>query len=149
MVDSIAEMANKIIDFGDYDESELTQPKAFICVEKAKEHLNLETKLPPEDRNWYENKYQEEALFWTAMLFSKLKAGHLDSKAISVGAIEEDTLMANESGEVTQWYHNYRRERNRLRARFANPDYQRRSSRTTIGGGREYRESEYQRRNTN
>lgn len=133
------DMAQKVISFGGYDESELEIEGAEQAVSMAKDHLNLETKLPPEDRNWYENKYQEEALLWTSLLFSKIQAEQLDSKAVSVGAVEESELLAKDDDTLTEWYRKYRRERNRLRARFSNPDYQRRSSRTADDdGSRQY-----------
>lgn len=61
---------------------------------------------------WYDDLDKENALFWTACLFTKVKAGELDGVPMSLGDIDYGSLKA--AGEGSQdkpviWYEKAKR----------------------------------------
>jgi hypothetical protein len=136
MASSNSELLTEVREMGQYDEAELSDPSLITCIKLAKRHLRVAAQL--ENPNWYTEPIKEEALFWTTMLFSKVQSGELDSKAISVGEIEEDSMFAAADGEVTTWYRNYDSAVDRLLADERGVASLSRTTRTTIDGDRYY-----------
>jgi len=107
MANSDADMIVEVREFGQYTEEELTDPQIRTALSRAKNHLVIEARLQESD--WYNKEKQEEALFWTTMLFTKVQTGALDAKAVSVGAINESVLRSHSGGETTEWYRRFRK----------------------------------------
>ena len=138
MASSKRELTQEVLDFGQYRERDISKPEVDTAISRAKRHIRLETRLPDDEVDWYGDKYQEDALFWCTILFSKVIVGDLDSKAVSVGAINESELLAN-GDDVTLWYQNYRNAKNRLAASYATAVISGRTDRTSgTGGSRNY-----------
>jgi len=74
----------------------------------ARRHIRVEKGITQEwnEADWYEEQNREEALFWFACLFAKVATGELDSQSVSVGSINQKTLMSKETGSATIWYRN-------------------------------------------
>ena len=106
MASSDPDLVEEIRDFGSSDIEGAPDSKLLTGISRAKKHLQLEARLPDEDVDWYGNEKQEEALFWTAVLFSKVQTGVLDAKSISVGAVSEEELLAK-GDNATFWYRKY------------------------------------------
>jgi hypothetical protein len=106
MAQSDTELLSEIRDFGSSDIEGAPDAKLQTGISRAKKHLKLEAQIPADEVDWYGNELQEEALFWASVLFSKVQTGALDSKAVSVGAIEENQLLAK-GDEATFWYERY------------------------------------------
>ena len=139
MASSDTELLEELYEFGQYHETDLTPDDLQVSVDRAKSHLKtvVGDALSTSADDWYSGA-QEEALFWTALLFTKLQSGALDAKEISVGAIDEGSLLASADGEVTEWYRKYSTARDRLQHATSSPTRQVRSSRTSTGGSRNY-----------
>lgn len=78
----------------------------------AKRHIRVRKSLPPEaDYEWFDTDKpdREEALFWWTCLFTKVQTGELDSQAIQMGAIDQNTLLSKDNNSVTIWYRNAER----------------------------------------
>jgi len=108
MANSKSELVEEVRSFGQYSDQEVSDDDLEIAIGRAKKHLKQEAELQPEDIDWYGIEGQESALFWTSMLFSKVQTGALDAKAVSVGAINEQALLARSGDRVTIWFEKYR-----------------------------------------
>jgi len=106
MASSDPDLIDEIRDFGSSDIEGAPDAKLLTGISRAKKHLKLEAQIPDEDVDWYGSDIQEEALFWTTVLFSKVQTGALDAKAVSVGAVTEEELLAA-GDEATIWYERY------------------------------------------
>jgi hypothetical protein len=74
----------------------------------AKRKIRVAKALPP-NHPWLDPDNpvgEENALFWFTCLFAKVQTGELDSQDIQVGAVNQDTLLANDNGTETSWYRN-------------------------------------------
>jgi hypothetical protein len=71
---------------------------------RAKRHIRTEKGITDSNFDWYASIYREEALFWWSCLFAKVATGELDAQNVQVGAIDVDSLLANDKGEVTTWF---------------------------------------------
>jgi hypothetical protein len=141
MANSIPDLVEEVREFGEYSEQEVSDEDLLTSINRAKKHLKLEAALQSEDIDWFGNENQEEALFWTALLFSKLQTGALDAKAVSVGAINEQALLARDDDTVTQWHEKYRNAKKALT--FVNRGRRViRSGRTGLDGSRNYEKRE-------
>jgi hypothetical protein len=137
MATNKTELRLEIQDFGQHEVETLSDQELDTAISRAQRHLSIEADL--DSPSWYSKPLQEDALFWTSMLFTKVITGALDSKAVAVGGIDEGELLAKSEDEVTTWYRNYENAKERLRAE----ENERgggtsRSARTTIGGDRRY-----------
>lgn len=134
MATTDSELRQEIRTFGQYREEELSDHEIQTAISRAKQHLlNESTGIDSPD--WYSNPL-EEALFWTSMLFTKVITGALDAKAISVGDIDEDVLLAKSEDEITVWYRNYKTSKRNIGNGVANRIT--RTTRTTSEGERHY-----------
>jgi hypothetical protein len=99
----------------------------------AKRHVKIQATIADEDVDWYGNERQMEALSWATKLFLKVAAGELDSQTIQVGAIDHESLLSEEDGQVTIWARNLQ---NAIRGIEVDSGYGIVSSeRRTYGGG--------------
>jgi hypothetical protein len=127
---------------GQYSTEALSDDDLTVVLSRAKRHLLSEADLSNPD--WYEVRINEEALFWTALLFSKVQTGALDAKSITDGEITEGALLANQNEQVTTWYRQYSKskdkliEENRTRGEDGSSSRHRQIDRTTIEGSRYY-----------
>lgn len=129
-----SELRTEVRAFGQYSTQDIDQSGLETATSRAKKHLINEANLDNPD--WYNDITNEEALFWTTMLFSKVIVGDLDTKNFSVGGIKEGELLAKSDGEVTTWYRNYRKYRDRLAGKKYS--HVRTASRTDESGSRNY-----------
>lgn len=74
-------------------------------ISRAQKHIRSKKGLQA-GTDWYADVNREEALFWFTCLFAKVATGELDAQTVQVGAIDVDTLLANDDGDVTTWYRN-------------------------------------------
>jgi hypothetical protein len=139
MASNDTELQDEIVSFGQYEPEELSADDLQTVIERAKRHLEVEADFSPD--SWYDERIHEEALFWTAMLFSKVATAELDARAVSVGAIEEGELLAADGEATTTWYRNYSESVSRLAEEENVPSYGVvRTSRTSDDDGkRNYR----------
>lgn len=114
MATSDPDLVDEVRSFGQYSIETVDDSGLNVAVSRAKSHLLAESQMQSEDVDWYEDPKQEEALFWTSMLFSKVQTQALGAKAISVGEIQESALLASSDGDVTMWYRNYKKAKNSL-----------------------------------
>jgi len=135
MATSDPDLVDEIRSFAQYKKEIIDDSDLAIAVNRAKKHLKLEADLVDEQIDWYGIERQEEALFWTALFFSKVQTGALDAKSISVGAVNEQILQAFD----TEWYRKYRQKKKSLAYEYGGSRVTR-SARTTSGGSREYNE---------
>lgn len=137
MTSNDIELQEEIISFGQYEIEELDHEDLQTVIERAKSHLEVELDIDP--ASWYSNRVHEEALFWTAMLFSKVSTEQLDARAMSVGAIEESSLLAADDDTVTTWYRNYQSSVDALSEEVNAQSYgARKTARTGEDGNRRY-----------
>jgi len=138
MVSSRPELIDEVREFGQYTVEELTDDEINTAINRAQKHLLAEADQL-DDPDWWDDDFphREEALFWTAMLFSKVGSGELDSKTVSVAAIKEKSLLAN-GDEVTFWYSQYQRTKSILVQNNSSVSKHRNTSRTSQGGSRRY-----------
>jgi len=114
MANSKSELVKEVRSFGQYSTQEVSDGDLKVAIDRAKKHLKQEAGLEPKDIDWYGIEAQESALFWTSMLFSKVQTGALDAKTISVGAVNEQALLARSGNRVTIWFEKYRNAKNAL-----------------------------------
>lgn len=138
MATSDPDLVDEIRSFAQYKDHEIDDSDLAVAISRAKKHLKIESGLNEEQIDWYDIERQEDALFWTSMLFSKVQTGALDAKAVSVGAINESELL---TGDSTQWYRSYRQSMKNLVVQNRGSRVSR-SSRTTSGGNRVYEDRE-------
>lgn len=137
MARSDPDLVDEVRSLGQYSEGEISDDELLVSVRRAKNSLILE--IPEDSLNWYSEPIYEQALFWTAMLYSKVQTGELDSQAIDSDSLSVDNLPAKSVNQVTTWFREYGRAKNRLIAdrapgnsRVAHHD------RTSRDGSRDY-----------
>ena len=81
-----------------YSEPVLDQDDWDAIFGIARRHIRVEKGITQDwdEADWYEEQNREEALFWFACLFAKVATGELDSQSVSVGSINQKTLMSKE-----------------------------------------------------
>lgn len=138
MVSTDTELRDEVRSFAQYSTMEIDQDSLETAISRAKSHLRVESDLDIPD--WYDPEFpeREEALFWTTLLFSKLSTADLDSKAVAVGGIDENELLAASDDDVTEWYRKYKRYRDLLIEENRTTSRTTKTSRTTIDGDRYY-----------
>ena len=89
----------------------------------ARRHIRVEKGITQDwdEADWYEEQNREEALFWFSCLFAKVATGELDAQAVSVGSINQKTLMSKETGSATIWYRNAKKAMGGMAGSFDNP----------------------------
>jgi hypothetical protein len=108
-----------------------------VSVRRAKSSLIVE--IPEDELNWYNEPIYEQALFWTAMLYSKVQTGELDSSAIDSDSLSVDHLAAKDVNQVTTWFREQQRAKDRLIAdRAPNNSRVAHNDRTSRDGNRAY-----------
>jgi hypothetical protein len=138
MATTDTELRDEIRGFGKYDTAQLSNEGIDLAIARAKQHLTNEVDLG-DSPDWYGDSALEEALFWTSMLFSKVITRELDAQAISAGAIDRGKMLAA-GDEVTLWYRQYRRSKDRVLAQRESESVarHRQISRTSSTGSRYY-----------
>ena len=138
MADNETELVDEARSFGEYNEKQISDPDILTAISRAKKHLDLEAEIPEDLLDWYGDDTQEEALFWTTLLFTKVQTQALDAKAVSVGALNESVLLAN-GDQTVFWYERYEAALGSLVAKFTENNRVGRSNRTSgTGSTREY-----------
>lgn len=135
MASTKQELIDEVRSFGDYTVEELSDSDIEVSISRAQKTLKKEAQL--DSPNWYSDARQEDALFWATMLFTKLQTSALDAKAITVGAITENELLAAADGDVTLWYQNYRKSKQALVSEKQGTRVST-AERTTVDGNRYY-----------
>jgi hypothetical protein len=138
MASTDTELRDEVRGFGKYDTAQISNDGIDLAIARAKTHLTNEADLS-DTPDWYTDSALEESLFWTSMLFSKVITRELDSQAISVGAVDRGKMLSA-GDEVTLWYQQYRRSKNRVLAQQEadqRPGH-RRIARTNSTGPRHY-----------
>lgn len=115
MASNDATLKDEVRVMTDYSDNTLTPNDLDTVLQRAKKHIRTRRSFDS-NYNFYQNDTREEALFWTACLFSKVAAGELDSQSVKVAAIDTETLYAKEDDQVTTWYRNSEKAINSLKA---------------------------------
>lgn len=106
MATSDTELKSEVRVFTDYTTAILDSDELDTVIERAKRHIRSAKGIDDSGFAWYDTVHRENALFWWSCLFAKVVVGELDSQTIQVGAIDIDTLLANDDGTVTTWFRN-------------------------------------------
>jgi hypothetical protein len=101
------ELKQEVRVFTDHSHERLSSDELDTVVERADKHVRSRKDIE-DTYDLLGDSNGEEALFWFACLFSKLKTGELDAQTLQVGAIDVDTLLAEEGDEVVTWLRNAR-----------------------------------------
>lgn len=134
MATSDTELRSQVRKLTDYtSKTNLTEEALGDVFDIAKRDIQGEANRSID--GWYTDRNTENALFWTACLFTKIKAGELDGVPMSLGDIDYDTLKSagNRKDEnPVIWYEKAQRYIRRLEpesARFASTQIDRGQSR--------------------
>jgi hypothetical protein len=92
-------------EFTGLDPITISADELQTVLERAKKHIRSRKDLD-NSFDFYSEVQREDALFWWTCLFAKVSVGQLDGQPLNIAAIDLDTLLASEEGEVTQWYRN-------------------------------------------
>lgn len=93
MANSDSELKGEVRELTDYTSTSVLSADALTEVFNiAKRDIQGEANTTISD--WYADLDSENALFWTACLFTKIKAGEIDGVPMSLGDIDYDTLRA-------------------------------------------------------
>lgn len=103
MANSDLTLKNEVRVFTRYSEAVLDNQDLDTVISRAKNHIRTKKGITEDNFDWYADQYREEALFWYTCVFSKVITGELDSQTVQVGAIDIDSLLAQDDGEVTTW----------------------------------------------
>jgi len=104
-----------------YSSRTLSDPDFESVIDTARRHITTRLTIGSNwtDSEWYDEPAREEALFWTTALFALAATGELDRNDIQVGGIDTKALLANDDGDITEWYRNSEQA---IRALSADPD---------------------------
>jgi hypothetical protein len=114
MASSETEFKTNIRSFTGVSEAVVDADSFSSVLDDAKRHVKIRANISDADEDWYGNPRQEEALSWATKLFLKVAAGELDSNTVQVGAIDHESLLSREDGQVTIWVRNLDRALKRI-----------------------------------
>jgi hypothetical protein len=110
------ELQNEVRELTDYTSTSVFSESALDEVfEIAKRDIQGEANTTI--NSWYDDLDKENSLFWTACLFTKIKAGELDGVPMSLGDIDYDSLKSSGSRADSKpmiWYEKAKRYTDRL-----------------------------------
>lgn len=116
MATTDTELKEQVREMTDYTNTTQFSPSALTEVFKiAKRDIQAEANTTVDD--WYSDLDNENALFWTACLFTKIKAGEIEGANMALGDIEYESLKAGGDGYQSDplvWYEKAKRYTDRL-----------------------------------
>lgn len=104
MATNDSELMNEVRELTDYSSAVLPDSKLQTVISVAKREVEGVADTSVSD--WYGTRNAELALFWTACLFCKIKAGEIDGVNMSLGDMETESLSAagGYSESPVVWY---------------------------------------------
>jgi len=105
MADTDQDLMDEVREITDYTDAVLPDNKLTSVVSTAKREVQGVADANISD--WYTDRDAELALFWTACLFCKIKAGELDGVTMSLGDMETESLKSAGDAEDDKpviWY---------------------------------------------